>query len=188
MTSYEWGEPGATALVLPFPEAERLIGTYRRAHTPSGGDGMVAHATLLAPFVHVSALSEEDLEALRTVLSRFRAFHVELRSFARFDDIGVLYLEPEPPEPVVIISEALLDAFPQVEYPPAGATEIVPHVTVVSRLPREELDRIEAELAPKLPVAERAERVLLMERSAHGGWLARVEYPLVASSPPAGSR
>jgi len=181
VTSYDWGRPGATALILPFPAAESLIGRYRRADTPSGRAGMVAHATLLAPFIHGSALSEQDLERLRTVLSRFRPFPVELRSFARFDAIGVLYLEPDPPEPMVAMSEALLDVFPQVEYPPAGANEIVPHVTVASRLAPSELDRIEAELTPRLPVPELVDRALLMERPADGDWATRAEYLLVTS-------
>ena len=179
MTSYDWDQPGATALILPLPAAELLIGTYRRAHTPSGREGMVAHATLLAPFVHGSALSGQDLESLRAVVSWFPAFAVELRSFSRFDDIGVLYLEPEPPKPIVAISEALLEVFPQVEYPPAGATEIVPHVTVASRLAREELDRIEVELAPRLPAADFVDRALLIERATDGGWSTRAEYLFV---------
>jgi 2'-5' RNA ligase len=177
VTSYDWGRPGATALILPFPAAEPLIGKYRRAHTPSGAEGMVAHATLLAPFIHQSALSEDDLEAVDCVLRRFEPFRVTLGSRARFGEIGVLYLKPEPREPIVALSEALLEVFPQVEYPP-GATEIVPHATVASRLPPDELDRIEAELSLRLPIDQVVREALLMQRSTDGRWETRAGYAL----------
>jgi hypothetical protein len=39
-----------TAVVVRAPEAEHAIEAHRRAHTPSGADGMPAHITVLVPF------------------------------------------------------------------------------------------------------------------------------------------
>ena len=44
-----------------------------------------------------------------------------------------LYLVPEPDEPFILLTEAIVREFP--EYPPYGGkfTEIVPHLTVANR-------------------------------------------------------
>ena len=99
MTSYDWGRPGATALVVPFPEAEAVMGDFRRAHTPSGRDGMPAHATIIAPFIHASSIGLPESATIRDTLRRFVAFDVSLEAFGCFEHIGCLYLEPDPSEP-----------------------------------------------------------------------------------------
>ena len=178
MSSYDWEAPGATALIVPAPEAETVIGRFRRGDTPSGATGMEAHVTLLAPFFHGSELSEERIGLVREALRAFRAFPVALRSFGRFGELGVLYLAPEPREPFVAMSEALLAAFPECVYPPEGATEIVPHVTVASRLSPQALDGIEAEVRPRLPIETVAGRVVLAERGEERLWTERAAFRL----------
>jgi 2'-5' RNA ligase len=178
LTEYDWESPGATALVVVFPEAEPAVGRFRRTHTPSGAAGMAAHATLMAPFIHASGLTEEHEREIARALAPFRPFSVELASFGRFEHVRVLYLVPDPGEPFVVMSEAVLAAFPEVEYPPEGASGIVPHVTVASRLPPADLDRIEAELGPSLPIQARADSVVLVERDASGRWTERRSFPL----------
>ena len=39
-----------TAIVVLVPEAEPLVGAFRRNHTAEGAHGMGAHVTLLYPF------------------------------------------------------------------------------------------------------------------------------------------
>jgi 2'-5' RNA ligase len=178
VTPYDWTSPGAAAIVVPFPEAEAAIGELRRAHTPSGAQGMYAHATLIAPFLHASRLTQQDVVVIRDALRPFEPFDVTLASFGCFEHIGCLYLEPDPPEPFVAMSEALLTVYPQVDHPPEGATEIVPHVTVGGHLTREQQKRIEQGLAPDLPIHARAERVVLVERGEDGLWFDREAFPL----------
>jgi hypothetical protein len=76
------------------------------------------------------------------------------------------------------MSEALLRGFPEVEYPPEGKAEIVPHVTIGGRLTWEQQQEIRRELAPRLPVEARAERVVLVERGEDGRWFDREVFPL----------
>jgi 2'-5' RNA ligase len=178
MTSYDWKAVGATSLAVTLPEAEPAIGRHRRAHTPSGPEGMPAHATLIAPFVHSSRLGDDDLDAIRDALRPFRPFEVTLASFGCFEHIGCLYLEPEPREPFVRMSQALLAAYPEVEYPPEGATRIIPHVTIGGHLTAEQQDEIKQELAPYLPIRARADSVVLVERGDDGRWFDRERFEL----------
>ena len=176
--AYEWSSPGATALVIPFRAAEPVIGEPRREHTPSGKEGMPAHATILAPFVHSSRLDQFDRHRLRDTIRRFPAFDLRLASFGLFEHIGCLYLEPRPWEPFVRLSEALLDVYPEIEYPPEGAEAIVAHVTIGSGLTPEQQDELKREVAPRLPIRTRADRVVLYERAQDRKWQAHQSFAL----------
>jgi hypothetical protein len=61
------------------------------------------------------------------------------------------------------MTEALVSAFP--EHPPYGGAhlQIVPHLTVATRLGRERLAAIEAEVAAALPITARPSEAWLME-------------------------
>ena len=58
--AWTWRLPGATAIVVPVPEAEAVVGDWRRLHTPSGAEGVPAHVTLLAPFIPAVRLDERS--------------------------------------------------------------------------------------------------------------------------------
>src|SRR5947208_10649014 len=130
-----------TAIVVLVPELEALVGALRNQHTSDGADGMPPHVTLLYPFVDDAEVAHA-LPLVGRALARFVSFEVEFRRAARFPD--TLYLVPDPAEPFVAVTRALVDAFP--EYPPyAGAfDEIVPHLTVAHGEP-ERFDAIERE-------------------------------------------
>jgi len=176
MNSYEWRAPGATALVAPVRAAEPVIGEYRRAHTPSGRAGMPAHVTVLAPFIHASRLDSFDRHTLSDTIGRFRGFDLRLSSFGVFDDIACLWLRPQPAAPFSEITDALRDVYVEVEYP----TDHVPHVTIGSRLSEKKLEEIKSELAPRLPIRGRVDRVVLYERGADGRWADRYRFRLKA--------
>jgi hypothetical protein len=180
MRPYEWSAPGATALVVPIRAAEPMIGEFRRAHTPSGREGMPAQVTLLAPFIHATRLDTLDRHRLSDTVGRFPAFDLRLSSFGVFEHIGCLWLEPRPREPFVEMTRALLEIHPEVEYPPEGASEIVPHVTIGGHLTAEQQERIKRELAPRLPIRARADRCVLYERGADGRWIDRYRFRLKA--------
>jgi 2'-5' RNA ligase superfamily len=180
MNRYDWNAPGATALVVPLRAADPVIGDLRRAHTPSGREGMPAHSTVLAPFIHASRLDSLDRRRLSDAIGRFPAFDLRLSSFGLFDDIGCLWLAPHPRRPFAELTEALLDIYPEVDYPPAGADEIVPHVTIGGRLSEEQQEKIKRAVGPHLPIRARADRVALFERGAGGRWSDRYRFRLKA--------
>lgn len=134
---------------------------------------MPPHVTLIFPFAD-SAEADELLEPLGRVFGAFAPFEIALRQTARFP--GLLYLRPEPAEPFVAITEALVNAFP--DFPPyAGEfAEIIPHVTVAQG-EDEVLAAAEQELGAQLPVKSRVERAWLVEDAA-GGWRRHTAFPL----------
>jgi 2'-5' RNA ligase len=165
----KWEDPGSTALLVPVPEAEPVVGAYRRRHTPSGADGMPAHVTLLAPFARAPLLDASRLEELRAALAPFAAFELVLTRTARFGDLDTLYLVPEPEDRFAALFDAVAGAFGEyVQHP-----RFVPHVTVARSDDDGLLRAIERELRPHLPLAAVAREVLLMERGADRRWATR---------------
>ena len=111
----------ATVIVVPVPEAEALVGRYRLRHTTSGGKGMPAHITVVAPFVDSDLLAAGAIQEVRDLLSEFGAFGFSLARAAYFalDERRALYLAPTPSEPFVRMAETILGQFPY----PALATK-----------------------------------------------------------------
>jgi 2'-5' RNA ligase len=172
----EWQVPGATAVVVPVPEAERVIGDLRRKYTPSGRDGMPAHATLLVPFVPASELEGDHLDRIAETAAAMPRFAFTLARLERFPE--VLYLAPDPERPFAVLIKEFVSAFP--EYPPYGADveRVVPHVTVASPQPDAVLDALSAQLAPQLPIAAVASELHLVVRGEDGCWRTHTAFEL----------
>src|SRR5436190_20086405 len=102
-----------TAIVVLLPELEPLIGECRRRYTDDGARDMPPHVTLIYPFADTSAVGAR-LDAVARALGGLAPFEIELRETARFPEL--LYLSPHPAAPLVAMTEALSDAFP--EFPP----------------------------------------------------------------------
>lgn len=168
--------PVSTAVVLPVPEAEAAVGSWRDRYDLARATGMPAHVTVLFPFVPPWQITREDEEVLRELFAGIDAFGFSLSRTGRFGD-AVLYLAPEPAAPIVALTEAVFARFP--DHPPYGwaQSEIVPHLTVAhcgdpsTCEDPAVLDRIDAALAPALPIAARATEALLME--GNGRWRIR---------------
>jgi 2'-5' RNA ligase len=162
-----------TAVVVLLPELEPLIGGWRRRYTGDGARGMPPHVTLIIPFAD-SADLDDRLGPLGRALGAFAPFEVAVTETARFP--GLLYLRPDPEEPLLAMTAALEAAFP--EFPPYAGEfdEIVPHVTVAQE-DEEVLAAIEAELVPQLPVRARVERSWLVENTP-AGWRRHTAFPL----------
>jgi hypothetical protein len=155
-----------TAIIVPITEAEPIVGHWRRLHTPSGAAGMPAHITLLVPFTDSDVLGAAHIRAVEQVLAPFESIELSLATTGYFEGPPlVLYLAPEPAGPFREMTEALVRAFP--EHPPYGAdyATIVPHLTVATRLERERLAAIEAEVAATLPITARPGEAWLMEHT-----------------------
>jgi 2'-5' RNA ligase len=133
------------ALAVPFDGLVEPVGVR---------NDLPAHVTVLHP-------SPGDVGAIAEVLAPSAPFDV---TFARLDRFpGVLWLAPEPAEPFVAMTEAMVARFP--DYPPYGGTysTIVPHLTVAAA----QLDETAALVQPLLPLGSRVESVVLY-RSADG--------------------
>jgi 2'-5' RNA ligase len=136
------------ALAVPFP------GLVEQVAVPND---LPPHVTVLVPCPGEAA-------AIGEVLAPFAAFDVTFPRFERFPEI--LWLAPEPAEPFVAMTEAMVARFP--EYPPYGGIHdrIVPHLTVAY----EELGETAARVEPLLPLRSRVETVVLYEHVADDQW------------------
>jgi 2'-5' RNA ligase len=171
-------KPVETALVIPVPEADPVIGRWRWTYTASGAEGMPAHITLIYPFADASEAAA-TMGRIEGVLSDVAAFEYRLASTDYFPGTRrTLFLEPEPRDPLVALTDALAGEFP--EYPPYGGAfaETVPHVTLAQH-DGDELASIEDEVKRSLPIAARATSVALFEHAAPPhGWRLRHEFGL----------
>lgn len=152
------------------------MGADRRRHDPSAAAGVPAHITLLYPFFEPDRIDQALDRHLRGFFSSVEAFDFELAGTAWFGD-AVLYLAPIPSEAFVRLTEALAGAFGLLPY--AGAYgQVVPHVTVTQGIGSGDAAAIEVRLRQALPLACRAEMVLLMAGSAELPWRRLASYPL----------
>jgi 2'-5' RNA ligase len=144
------------ALAVPFDGLVEPVGVL---------NDLPAHVTVLHP-------SPGDVEAIAEALAPTAAFDV---TFARLDRFpGVLWLAPEPAEPFVAMTEAMVARFP--DYPPYGGTysTIVPHLTVAAA----QLDETAALVEPLLPIASRAESVVLYTSTDGAHWHEHATFDL----------
>lgn len=158
----------ATALVVPVPEAAPLVDAWRARTIPVVG--LPPHVTLTYPFAHPSISLFSELEELASALE---PFDYVLARCGRFP--GVLYLDPEPADPFLALTSAVLERWP--EWPRYGGEHpdwVEPHVTAAVA----ELDEAEAAIAPQLPIAARATEILLVDELVPRRWKALARFPL----------
>jgi hypothetical protein len=117
---------------------------------------------------------------LRELFARFAPFRFTLRRCARFPE--ALYVEPEPPEPFVALTHAVVAHYPA--YPPyEGAFDtVIPHLTVAEGAVNV-LDAAQNDVEPHLPTSARADEVVLLEEVEPDGarWRTHSRLPLGTS-------
>lgn len=163
-------EGSSTALIVPVPALDGL------RDESVCEDGMPAHVTILHPFLRVRGIDEEIEEELGSLLAGISSFDFALSEIRSFPE--VVYLAPEPPEPFVALTEAIVARWP--EKPPyEGAfEEIVPHVSLAYG------QTAPSGVSERLPIAAHAEEVWLMRK--HGsGWQCARRFPLGPRGPEA---
>lgn len=170
-----------TALIVRVPEAEGLVGDLRVTLDPSAAEGAPAHITILVPFMSPLALSAEVLGNLRDALAHVRAFEFILGQIGRWPETA--YLAPEPAEPFVELTTAVVRRFP--EYPPHGGKHeaIIPHLTVADGSARgaEAAEKeLRQRMAGRRPIVARCSAVEIMENGS-GHWRTMRLLPLRGS-------
>ena len=168
-------------IVVPIPEAEPIVQTWRTRYDPVASLGVPAHITLLYPFLGADELGAEGLAFLTELFGRTPSIQVTLTEIGRFPD--VVYLAPEPSEWFVALTRALSARFGLLPY--GGVYEsVVPHLTVAQGAAPAILDEIATQLAPRLPVTASIHEVWLMEQRPERSWQHRATFPLGTSNAP----
>ena len=192
--AYLTPDPGApaptrTALIAPVPAVEPVVAEHRRHLDAASTWGIAAHVSVLYPFVPPSAVDDHVIATVARALAAVPAFDC---SFARCRWFGqdVLWLEPDPAQPLRDLTAAVWTAFPA--YPPYGGVhdEVVPHLTVADR-PLGDLRALQAAedaVQARLPVAARIDHVLLVAGTdASSSWAMLHRFDLATSALEAGT-
>jgi 2'-5' RNA ligase len=161
-----------TALIVVVPEAEPIVGKWRKRYDDAL-HGVPAHVTLLFPFVPLEEVDGALLAELRGLLAAQPAFSFSLSRVERFPD--VIWLAPEPDEPFRRLTELICSQYPG--YPPYEGVhdEVVPHLTVA---PTALWNEIYSALTPHLPVAAEVQEVTLLTEDESGHWQVGERFPL----------
>jgi len=164
--------PTETAVIVPVPASEPVVGAHRERLDIAAGWGVPAHVTVLYPFVPPEDV-EDSLASLAVAVRAVPAFDCTFSATAWFDR-EVLWLRPEPREPFQQLTRVVWAAFP--DHPPyAGEHDgSAPHLTVGVRAQAEQLghtgtalEQAEVEVPAGLPVRQRVDHVLLIAGSPH---------------------
>lgn len=164
-----------SALIVPVPEAEAVVGAWRDRFDPSAPTGIPAHVTILYPFLPPSRLDPEVLDELRDIFGSSPAFDGAVTSFAQFP--GVLYLEPEPPELFVRLTAAVATRWPETPPYEGAFAEVIPHLTVARTDDRDSLEVIRASVGPQLPIDIRVREIWLLTSDGER-WQRRYRFSL----------
>lgn len=152
MTGAARGVGWESAVVVRVPALDHTIASLRkRFDLPRKPNGIAPHITAVVPFLPQAELSEDRaLPALRDVCLECEPLDVVFAQTERFP--RVLYLAPQPAEPFIALTRALMARWPAIE-PYAGEhRQIVPHLTVTTSRPTSVFDIVDQALAPMLPL------------------------------------
>ncbi|HEY4027304.1 MAG TPA: 2'-5' RNA ligase family protein [Candidatus Dormibacteraeota bacterium] len=161
--------PRASALIVPVPQAEWLVGPWREQYDDSARTGVPAHVTLLYPFLPPEEITPADLERLRSFFATVPATRFRLTAARRFSR-GVLYLAPEPEKFFQNVTARIWRLYP--DHPPYGGVfqHVVPHLTVSQVEDHALLDQIEAVVTKGLPIEAEATEAWLMVEADENRW------------------
>jgi 2'-5' RNA ligase len=171
-------QPKQSALIIGIPEAEPAVGDLRAQYDEAATWGIPAHITLLYPFIRPASIDVEVLALLQEVIWAVPRFDLTLARARWFGD-KVVYLVPEPAEPLLALIGALSTTF---GIRPYGGKhrDVVPHLTVAHDNPLTVMRRAATQVQRALPVATTVNRVqLITGRPEPGtGWQTLSEFSL----------
>lgn len=171
--------PDISALYLEVPEAEALVGEHRLRWDASAAAGIPAHVTILYPFLDPADIGADAHAALTALAAAVEPFELRFSRAGRFPDVA--WLAPEPVEPLMRLTDAVVERWPS--HPPYGGAyeTVVHHLTVAEGAPEPILARLEGDLQQRLPIVSRVTHLTLAARQA-GTWRDLARYELGAGA------
>jgi 2'-5' RNA ligase len=169
-----------SAILIPVPQAEPVVGPYRLEYDPVAAAGVPAHVTLIVPWLPPEEIDPADLTELHGALDSAEPFDFVLRRVSWFGR-KVLWLAPDPVEPFIKLTSLLADRFGTPPYDD-DFDEIVPHLTVAHASDGVELAGVAADLNGRLadhPIQCQAQQVWVMVGDGQS-WSVRDRFELRA--------
>ena len=160
----------ALAFVVRVPAAESVVGDLRDQFDAAAKLGVPAHITILFPFMPPEEITPGVLQRAQEALSVVPSFIFSLSGIGRFP--ATTYLLPNPAEPFVALTTALVTRFPA--FRPYGGEhrELVAHLTVAHGDPshaKVAAEKLEQRLGALPLIQTECTSVALLENSS-GRW------------------
>ncbi len=168
------------ALVPPEP-LWPTIEAIRRVHDHNQ-PWLAPHVTLLCPFLE-QATFERSLPALREACAGIAPFTLKLEGFSTFSHRGsrhVIWLVPEPREPLATLHDTLFAAFPMCHEQASVPQGFTPHLTVGRAVGDDACQRLLDELRRSwVPLDWHVDRVALLYKPRRRPYGVVGELPLM---------
>ena len=168
-----------SAIVVPIPETEILVRSFRMQFDPSAKMGVPAHITILYPFKSPEQLTTDLISFLGDLFQELPSINTSFTEVMQFPD--ALYLAPEPAEPFRQMTRLIANRFPDTPPYRGAFKEIVPHLTIAQISDSQQLDKIAYDFQKaaldKLPILVRVNMVSLLENSS-GYWRELAQFQL----------
>ncbi|MDA3642544.1 2'-5' RNA ligase family protein [Saccharopolyspora indica] len=168
---------GATALVVPLPEADPLLAAVADRF-PDAVRPLPAHLTLLYPFLPAGALDEQVFAALDEVFADQPPLRVEFAECRRAS--GFAALLPDPADGLSALVGELRRRWPDLlPYDGRFGAEVDLHVTVALNTAEATADAVTREIIPEFtPIRAHLREARLI--AFHGQWQLRRRFEFTA--------
>jgi 2'-5' RNA ligase len=170
--------PFSSAVIIPVPATEPLVGDLRRDLDPSARRGAPAHITLVVPFVP-APVPQSVVDELTSMFAAVAPFELQFHALGRFE--RTLFLTPAPFDKITALIDAVVRRWP--EHPPYGGIydTIVPHLTVADDQDPALFEPLMAKLTPRLPLTTTIAEAWVIESDQHSVWHRRAALPFTAA-------
>lgn len=140
-----------SALIVPVPETEPVVGGLRAELDHNAAKGVPAHVTVLFPFLPPADLTEDVRSTLREIFATQSPFAVDFTEVRWFGN-ATAWLAPEPSMGFRQLTTAVWNCFPDTP-PYAGEHDgDHPHLTLGHNQPVDALQQAATEVTGQLPI------------------------------------
>jgi hypothetical protein len=167
-----------SALIVPVPQADPIVGAFRAALDSGAALGVPAHVTVLYPFIPVAILDDDTIGQLRALFAGLGAFEFSLASIGWFDH-QVVYLRPQPDAALRGMTRLVAERWPA--WPPYGGmhADPTPHLTIGDNGDVVAMRRAAEAVSRHLPLRVEVSRVELYAGSEEpGSWSHHLTFDL----------
>lgn len=167
-----------SALVVPVPEVDPIVDSFRAVLDSGAALGVPAHITILYPFMPTSALDPNVVAELRGIFASTDAFDISLTSIGWFEQ-DVVFLRPEPDDALRRMIALVAARWPQ--WPPYEGVhpEPTPHLTIGDNGDVVALGTAARAVSESLPIDVEVSEVQLYAGTLEPGtWQRRLSFPL----------
>ena len=153
-----------SALLIPIPEADDVVGQWRERLDHAASLGVPAHVTVLYPFVPPSNIDRHVTTEVAAIAAATPPFDYSF-SEVRWFGTDVAWMEPDDDQPFRDLTEAFSRRWPSC--PPYGGVyeDVIPHLTIAQHGPLHDMEAAADTVSEALPVVGAARELWLMAGS-----------------------